>query len=160
MAEGPTSSERARRTGRRAGIVVFGLFVTTITAIWSIQIILQVWTPTGGETSLPCRQALIGLITAVERARTAAANQDGGEKAALEQFRRQLSPEWDDRDAVARVCAGDREALRGLREVDVLRYSEEHSIRHEAVDLARRRRFARQLKGELLSRSTTERPNQ
>jgi hypothetical protein len=79
----------------------------------------------------------------VSRARQAAAAQEAGEKAALQAFRHALGPSWTSRPALDRACASDRQALTSLREIDELRYAEEHAVRYEAVRLARQRKRAR-----------------
>jgi len=134
--------ERLRRRGRRAGLVVFGVLVASVTAWWSVQIMRQVWAPPVRLT-LPCRPAMAELLRGVTRARQAAAAEDGGEKAALRAFRQALEPSWATRPALDQACAGDSEALKALSDIDELRYAEEHAVRYEAVRLARQRKRAR-----------------
>jgi hypothetical protein len=132
-----TSNERL---GRRAGIVVFALVVGGFTLAWTVEIIHQVWFSPTTAAAASCRPGAVGLIRAVRRARSVAAAEVHGERAAVTQFRRALAPEWSSRAELDSACAGDPEALRALREVDQFRYAEEHSARIEALDLARRRR--------------------
>src|SRR5687767_9265923 len=139
----PDPLERVRRRGRRAGLLVFGVLVASVTAWWSIQILQQVWAPHHPALDRPCRDALGGLLQGVTRARQAAAAEEGGEKAALGAFRGALGPAWTTRPALDQACAGDRDALASLREIDELRYAEEHAVRYEAVRLARQRKRAR-----------------
>jgi len=138
----PDPLERLRRRGRRAGLVVFGVLVAAVTAWWSIQIMLQVWAPEVPPLAQPCRPAVLQLLQGVTQARQAAAAEVGGEKAALHAFRRVLEPSWSTRPALDKACAGDAEALASLREIDELRYAEEHAVRYEAVRLARQRKRA------------------
>lgn len=133
-------AEVARRLGRRLGLVVFGVLVSTFTIVCSLQIIRQVWFPDVLPFAPSCRAGIRELIAAVERARRAAAAENGDETAALARFRAQLEPQWRNWRAVEHACAEDREAVRALREVVQLRYAEEHAVRYEAVDLARLRR--------------------
>jgi hypothetical protein len=142
--------ERARRRGRRVGIVVFSVFVSGITLVWSAQIVSQVWAKRPSPTTQPCRTGLISLIGAIERARSAAAAQTGGERAALTRFRQQLAPEWLRRETLEAECRDDPAAARALRQIDELRYAEEHAVRHESIDLAARRRRVKELRGEIL----------
>lgn len=141
--------ESARRRGRRLGIALFGLLVSAVTLAWSAQIITQAWdeSPQAGVTD--CRAGILSLLHAVGRARVAAANETAGERAALERFRRELSPEWEQRAGIGAACRADRQTRRALTHVDELRYAEEHAIRYEAIGLARQRQRARKLEADL-----------
>jgi hypothetical protein len=116
------------------------LVVTTFTVVCSIQIIQQAWSAPPSEATTDCRPGITGLITAVRRARVAAANGTGGEREAMQRFREALLPEWSARGGLGVRCQGDREATMALGEVDRLRYAEEHALRYEALDVAGRRR--------------------
>jgi hypothetical protein len=129
----------AERIGRRVGFVVFGALVVYFTGVSSAQIIRQVWFPEVGSVPANCRESVRSLLRAVERARSAAAAEDG-ETSALEKFRTSLNPEWRDHPGVERACQSDPEARAALVRVDRLRYAEEHAVRYEANELARRRR--------------------
>ncbi len=133
--------------GRRGGIAVYSLVVVVFTAVASIQVILQVWPPIAFDVpaGASCRPALKGLLTAVKRARAAAAASSDGERAALQQFRSTIAPEWAIRGSLEEVCAGDPAALKALKLVDRLRYAEEHAVRYEAGDVASLRRTVDQL---------------
>lgn len=114
--------------------------VTTFTAVCSIQIIQQAWSPPGHPGTLECRDGVMGLIRAVHRAREAAARSSGGERSALEMFRRTLEPEWSLRADLSGKCAKDAVMSKALPKIDRLRYAEEHALRYEALDVASRRR--------------------
>ena len=129
-------------------LVVFGTIVSAITALWSLQIIRQVWFDESAE-AVECRPGLRALIDSVRRARTAAAEEGGGERQALARFRAEVEDAWRLRSSVGRACRSDRAALLALPEVDRLRYAEEHAVRYEAVDLAHRRRRVRELEKQL-----------
>lgn len=135
-------AERGARIGRRVALFTFIVLVVSITAIWSVQIMQAVWNAPPGPAPESCRAGVRGLKEAVRRARVAASREDQGERAALESFRTALSPEWDGRGALGILCRGDRRAEVALRELDALRYAEEHAVRYEALDLARERRRA------------------
>jgi hypothetical protein len=135
--------DAARRRGRRAGILVFGVIVASVTAWWSIQILQQVFAPTVPALDRPCRQAMGELLQGLQQARQAAAAEMGGEKAGLRAFRQALGPSWQRRPALDQACAQDQGALEALHEIDELRYAEEHAVRYEAVKLARQRKRAR-----------------
>jgi putative protein kinase ArgK-like GTPase of G3E family len=139
---------RARRLGRRAGIVVFSLLVAVPTAVWSIQIMLAVWAPPVVATVATCREGLDGLLTAVERARRAAELEQGGERRATERFRSTLAPEWNARAALDQLCSGPEEAAM-LKAIDGLRYAEEHAVRYEATALSEQRARGRALSARL-----------
>lgn len=136
----PAAVVRARKIGRRSVLGAFMLVVSGMTLAWTVQIIQQVWFRPASATSEHCRSKIAGLITAVRRARQEADAETGGERAAVQRFRGALRPEWDSRDALDSACHGDPLAERALRDVDRLRYAEEHATRYEAVDLAERRR--------------------
>src|SRR5688572_26143997 len=131
---------RARRRGSRIALVFFGVLVSAATAIWTVQIIHQVWWPPFHESPVDCGSGLAGLANAVTRARLAAARESGDERAALDRFRRALEPEWTTRSGVEARCQGDPEALTSLRDLDALRYAEEHAVRYETLGLAPLRR--------------------
>ncbi len=114
--------------------------MTTFTVVCSIQIIQQAWRPPASGAVVDCRPGIEGLIAAVRRARTAAANGTGGEREAIQRFREALLPEWAARGGLEARCQGDPEATHALGEVDRLRYAEEHALRYEALDVAGRRR--------------------
>jgi hypothetical protein len=139
---------RARRLGRRAGIVVFALLVAVPTAVWSIQIMVAVWSPPVGANAASCRSGLGGLLAAVERARAAAELEQGGERLATERFRSTLLPEWDARAALETLCSGPEEAAM-LKTIDGLRYAEEHAVRYEATALSEQRARGRALSARL-----------
>jgi hypothetical protein len=138
----PTSEARARwaRAGRRLGILVFAIPVAGATAVWTAQIIHQVFWPEPGDPPADCRSGVLALDRAVRRARTAAADEIGGERSALKRFRDALTPEWQSREGVGRACRRDPLALAALSDLDALRYAEEHAVRYEAVALAKQRR--------------------
>jgi hypothetical protein len=142
--------ERTRRRGRRVGIAVFALLVSSFTFVCTAQIILQTWAPAAPRNDIDCRSGLVALIAAVRRARQAAADETHGERAALERFRASLQPEWSRRPSLNELCRPDKQTSRALEELDRLVYAEEHAVRYEATDLARRRRRVKALEESLL----------
>ena len=131
---------RVSRTGRRIGIAVFALIVTTATASWTIQILYAVFAPPILTVAKECQSGTRDLLLAVRRARTAAASGSGDERAALGRFRSALEPEWSTRTSLESICSADPKARVALTEIDALRYAEEHAVRYEAVGLAPQRR--------------------
>jgi hypothetical protein len=138
-------TEASRRLGRRIGLGLFAALLSAFTIVCSGQIILQVWFPSSEETIKSCRSGIQSLVTAVERARQAAAAENGDERAALARFRAKLAPEWQRLPAVERACEADEQARGALRDVVELRFAEEHAVRYEAVALARLRRRVKAL---------------
>lgn len=129
-----------RRRGRTAGTAVFAVLISSFTAVCSIEIIVQAWSPSGVDRGVGCRPGILGLIGAVRRAREAAVQVSSGEREAVLRFRRALEPEWSDRPAIGERCRADPESTRALGELDRLRYGEEHALRYEALDIADLRR--------------------
>jgi len=147
---GPTLP-RAARLGRRLGIALFAALVSIPTVVWSLQIMEVVWSPSRGPEPESCPQGQLGLLHAVERARAAAAGlAESSERESLSRFRGALGPEWGSRANLDDLCRAPRER-KILREIDSLRYAEEHAVRYEATTLARDRRRARELERELES---------
>ena len=127
-----------RQLGRTVGIAIFGLLVAAFTAVCSVEICLQVWSPAITPTPVGCSAGTLELVEAIEAARVASADQ-AGEHEALARFRGALASAWAHRPALEHSCAGDSAAIRRLHAVDRLRYAEEHAVRYGAVDLAKRR---------------------
>lgn len=105
-----------------------------------------------GPAPASCEGGLLELLRAVDRARQAAREESGGERQSLARFRTALDPEWQTRPALDALCRGVPAEARRLREVDALRYAEEHAVRYEATALARQRQRARELEHELETR--------
>jgi len=147
------SSPRRERARRRGGAIAVGIYASVLgglTLMWSVQIIQQVWSQSG-TTDVDCRAGVQSLLDAVRMARRSAGAETGGERAAVERFRAELQPEWAERQAIGKRCQGDEPGRRLLREVDLLRYAEERSVRSDAVDVARRRRRVQSLEAEIMA---------
>jgi hypothetical protein len=137
--------EASRRLGRRIGIGLFAIMLSAFTLVCSAQIVIQVWFPKTESSAASCSAGIRSLVTAVERARQAAAAEDGDERAALSRFRAKLGPEWRSLPAVERACETNPSTRDALRDVVQLRFAEEHAVRYEAVALARLRRRVKAL---------------
>ena len=148
----PSEEARVRwaRAGRRLGLLIFLVPVAGATAVWTAQIIHQVFWPAPGNAPRDCQTGVLALDQAIRRARLAAADEIGGERLALARFRGALSPEWQGREAVSRACQGDPAAIVALSNLDALRYAEEHAVRYEAVALAKQRRRSDAIRRELM----------
>jgi len=148
MSESPSRHERARRRGGTVAVAAGAAILGSVSLLWASQIIAQAWASSGTAPG-DCREGIRSLISAVYQARRAAAAETGGERAAVKRFRAQLQQQWDGRAALDQACQGDAPARVLLREVDLLRYAEERSVRGDAVDVARRRRRVQALGAEL-----------
>lgn len=143
---------RVRRIGRRVGIALFTLFVSVPTLVWTLQIMDALFFSRAGSMPASCNVGLLSLLRAVDRARFAARQENLGERHSLERFRAALDPEWSSRPALDAVCRGVPQNAQRLRELDALRYAEEHAVRYEATALAGQRQRARELEHELETR--------
>ena len=144
----PPASSRAERIGRRAILGIFVVAVGGFTLHNTVRIIRQVFFSPAPAATADCRGGVVSLVKAVREARQAAALEDRGERASLTQFRGTLARSWAAREGLDQACKGDPKALRALRDVDRLRYAEEHAVRSDAVDLARLRRRINQIEKE------------
>lgn len=139
----------ARRLGRRAGVLAFAALVSVPTLVWSYEIMESLFFPPPGPVPASCHSGLKALLKGIDRARRAAREPSDGERERIERFRAALGPEWAFRPALDHLCkagTGDREHL---RQIDALRYAEEHAVRYEATALASQRLWARELEREL-----------
>ena len=144
------ASPGPRRRGRLVASALFWALTVGLAVASAVQVTRQVFfdpcpgglSCSGSATAVSfktCREGLLALHTAVERARQAAAGTDG-EDAALARFRTALTPEWGFRDDVAAACRGSAEDEGALDAIERLRYAEEHAVRREAGELAPLRR--------------------
>jgi hypothetical protein len=124
-------------------------FVSVPTAVWTYQIMKAVWDPPSGPAPASCAAGLRGLLRALDRARSASLEAGTGEQKSLAAFRAALLPDWGSRPALEELCRAAPSRLRILKEIEALRYAEEHAIRYEAGALAGQRWRARQLEREL-----------
>lgn len=135
---------RAALLGRNLAIALFGLLIGGAVGVWSVQIILQGFRPEEPPLALECRPAVVQLVHAVRRARQSAAKQPS-EHQAIVAFRAELAESWKLFPSVERACSSDPESLRALRQLESLRFAEEHTVRYEARDVALWRRALEQL---------------
>lgn len=98
-----------------------------------------------------CRAGLRGLHQAIVQGRAAAravADPDvlqAGDEQALRRYREVVAPAWRHRDQVAHLCRADPELKGALDTIERLRYSEEHAVRSQAVELTALRRRVRRI---------------
>lgn len=140
---------RARRLGRRIGIGLFAAVVAIPTLVWTYQIMLALFYPEPGVRPTSCRAGTRGLLDGLNHARLAGREESSGERESLARFRAALGPAWEGRGELDTLCAGSQKDRDRLREIDALRYAEEHAVRYEATALAHQRQRARELEHEL-----------
>lgn len=153
-----TAHERARRSGRRVAIAIYGVFVGLFIVVASGNVIWRLYGPTSITTpAISCSEGLRELVVAIERAREAASSTpEVSETRALARFRDALRPEWDGQPLIAVRCANEKELRAALDTIERLRYAEEHAVRIESSELAPLRLAVRNLMSGLLGSSTTE----
>lgn len=136
------------KVGRRVALVAYVAFAGFLatTSVW--QITRHVFFPAAPETPpfSTCGEGLGALYQAIERGRAAAeSGPEAGEEAALLRYRQAVAPDWRYRDAVEHLCSADPKEITVLDAIERLRYSEEHSVRHQAVELSALRRKVKEL---------------
>ncbi|MBM4376460.1 MAG: hypothetical protein FJ095_15370 [Deltaproteobacteria bacterium] len=137
------------RIGRRVGQVAYFGFVGFFALAAVVQITRHVFfpEPDGPVPFATCSDGLSALYQAVERGRQAAEHgaNDDDEEAALLRYRSAVLPDWRYRDSIARLCDANPKAIAVLDAIERLRYSEEHGVRHQAVELTALRRKVKDL---------------
>ena len=142
----PAEDPRIRRFRR----TVIGLFyggVVVFCAVLSIEISVQVLSPSAVAYPGTCREGLLGLARAIDSARVASEGVDDQPEVAIAKFRAALSPAWDARDAIVKVCEGEKSAvlLGDFDLIERLRSAEESAVRRDARDLSSLRRKMREV---------------
>jgi hypothetical protein len=125
------------------------VLVAVPTFLWTRQIMLALFYAEPGPRPESCRAGLVGLLRGLEQARAAAQAAEAGERQSLERFRGALGPAWQGRAELDALCERRPKDGGRLREIDALRYAEEHAVRYEATALAHQRKRARELEHEL-----------
>lgn len=138
----------AERVGQRVSLGLYIGLVTAFTLICSLQVILQAWATPAIGLPVNCPQKAESLLQGLRRAREAARKGDS-EQHSLELFRTALGPDWDAKNSIANACANNAPSSRLIREIDQLRYAEEHAVRYEARELTQRRQRVSTLEREL-----------
>ncbi|MFO0587953.1 MAG: hypothetical protein U0441_10460 [Polyangiaceae bacterium] len=137
----PVERTPAQARGRRIAFILYYIAAAYVAGVGSVQVFMQAFqrreAPELGIVT--CADGLARLSAAVDRARRAASLTDG-EDAALLDFRRALTPEWDDRDHIEDLCRPSASSMAALDAIEQLRYAEEHAVRREAAELAPLRR--------------------
>jgi hypothetical protein len=135
--------------GRRVGQFAIFALAGLIAILATVQITHQVFFPPSASDApslATCRDGLAVLYRAIDRGRQAAERgDDRDEEAALLRYREAVAPDWRHRDRVAALCRSNEQDLATLDAIERLRYSEEHSVRHSAVELSALRQQVRQL---------------
>jgi hypothetical protein len=131
-----TAFERAQRTGRRIGNVLFALLIGTFTVVCSAQVLYQGFSSKSSNAVTDCRTGLSNLVQSLHRARLATRAVSQNERSRLDAFRSTLLPEWQYRDQVQRQCASDAWGKQAYYQIERLRWAEEHAVRYESFELA------------------------
>ena len=161
----------SRRMGRRVAAGIYYATMAAIAVASLVQITRQVFFPQQPSSPAPfstCVDGLRELYQAIERggpgaapppppraAETPDAQGERNEEAALLRYRSAVTPTWQHRNAVARLCANDRSHRESLDAIERLRYSEEHGVRHQAAELTALRRRVQKLVKKRLSVTPT-----
>ncbi len=137
----PEARTPAQARGRRVALILYYIAAVGVATAGSVQVFIQAFQRREAPELhiASCSDGLARLAHAVERARRVASGTDG-EDAALADFRRALSPEWDDRDHIEDLCRPSAPSMAALDAIEQLRYAEEHAVRREAAELAPLRR--------------------
>lgn len=163
MADGSSEERRlsrGRRVGRRVGQVVYYALVGAFATAATWQVTQQIFFPKAPDvpvTVSTCEGGIRVLLDGIDAAKQAAARHDGDgdEEAALNRFRRAISPVWAQRDAIGAMCPrAEHKAL--LDAIDRLRYSEEHGVRKQAAELAALRRRVGDMAAEVVPQPPAE----
>ncbi len=136
------------KLGRRIAQLLYFAFVGLLGGAAIVQITHQVFFPGARENSpfQSCSEGLSALYQAIELGRSAAERgPEADEEGALLRYREAVAPDWRHRDSVARLCADDAKKISVLDAIERLRYSEEHSVRHQAVELSALRQKVKEL---------------
>lgn len=141
----PSSSGRS--LPRVIGLVCIAFCSLYLSAVSTYQILRASLSPDIVATEHTCRSGTQALYQSLEAARLKVGQTTLAERDALNTFRSQLSPVWDQAPAVRALCkkSGDKQALQALRSVELLRYAEERTVRYNAIDLTKWRRRAPEL---------------
>lgn len=136
------SSASPRERARRLGLGAVAVASVLLTTILTLRVLSRTLWPDASPSAEACEVGVRRLYLAVERARGRAEISTQGEATALAAFRDALEPEWTRFDSVAKRCTLDRTpaAQSALRQVELLRYAEERTVRYQALDLSRLRR--------------------
>jgi hypothetical protein len=129
----------AQSAGRRFGIGIFAVVVSTFVVVCSVQILYQGFHDRTVTAAGECRTVVAKLAFSVRIAREHAGNV-ADERIALHRFREALGPEWQARSQLDRLCQSDPWAREAISAIDEWRWAEETAIRYESVDLAPSRR--------------------
>lgn len=138
----------AQSTGRRFGIVLFAVVVSSFVVVCSAQILYQGFHDRTVATAGGCRAVVAKLALSVQVARESAGNV-ADERIALHRFRDALGPEWQARPQLDKICRSDPWAREAISAIDEWRWAEETAIRYESVDLAPSRRRVQAIEARL-----------
>ncbi len=135
-----TANQRQQRSRLRwAGLIVISVVSVALVLVSTVQILRATIFPPTPPTDFSCREGTRELYHSISIARERAAFRTLPEREALAAFRGDLQPIWNQAPSVRALCdqEKDREALKALRSVELLRYAEERAVRYGSLDLTR-----------------------
>ena len=139
----------AQLTGRRFGIAVFAIVVSSFVVVCSAQILYQGFHERAVTIGGECRAVVARLASSVRAARENAGSV-ADERLALHRFRDELEPEWHARGQLDQLCRSDQWAREAISAIDEWRWAEETAIRYESADLAPSRRRVQSIEARLV----------
>jgi hypothetical protein len=147
MAQRRKKAESARRKGRRWMMIAYFAFVVVIVVVCTVEVSLQAFARPHGnvDDSVKCAEGIASLARAVDRGLVAVNDDTLTEFEAVDKYRNALEPEWSMRGSVRAACEGDEGKLEALDAVVHMGFAEEHTVRHNAFEIAPFRRRAREL---------------
>ncbi len=139
---------QAQRVGRRIGIALFAVIVSSFVIVCSAQILYQGFHDSEIVVKGNCRTLVVQVASSVSDSREAA-RKVADERVALRAFRNALEPLWLTRTQLDPVCRGEPWAREAISAIDEWRWAEENAIRYESVDLAPSRRKVQEVMAKL-----------
>ncbi|MCU0692158.1 MAG: hypothetical protein MUF54_12230 [Polyangiaceae bacterium] len=127
-------------------MIAYFAFVVLVSLVCTVEISLQAFeSPTGTSHPTTCREGILSLMAAIDRARQHSEEPVATENGAVQRFRQAREPAWSRRDAVLAACRGDEQMTEAFDAVVHLGFAEEHGVRREAIELGPFRLRARKL---------------
>lgn len=137
--EQPAPSRPPRSLWRWAGLIVISVAAFGLAGASTYQILGSTLFPPTPPIDMSCREGTRALYLSIGEARERAVGRTLPELDALAAFRDDLKPIWNLAPSVRALCEkdNDREALKALRSVEILRFAEERAVRYVSLDLTR-----------------------
>ena len=143
-------------------MIAYFAFVVVVCVVSVVEVTLQAFARPHGNVndSVKCAEGIAALARAVERGLVAVSDDTLTEFEAVDKYRNALEPDWSTRGSVRAACEGDEGKLEALDAVVHMGFAEEHTVRHNAFEVAPFRLRARELlKRELPGTALPSRPS-